>query len=45
MPVDRLNAGSPATQGKQQAKQPNNTITKVTDDLYVIIGDGGNSSV
>jgi len=41
MPVDRLNAGSPATQGKQ----PNNTITKVTDDLCVIIGDGGNSSV
>jgi glyoxylase-like metal-dependent hydrolase (beta-lactamase superfamily II) len=37
----------PAPQGKdgKQAKQPNNTITKVTDDLYAIIGDGGNSSV
>jgi glyoxylase-like metal-dependent hydrolase (beta-lactamase superfamily II) len=37
-----------APQGKQdgkQAKQANNTISKVTDDLYVIIGDGGNSSV
>lgn len=36
---------APAPQGKQQAKQPNNMISKVTDDLYVIIGDGGNSSV
>ncbi len=36
-----------APQGKdgKQAKQPNNTIQKVTDDLYAIIGDGGNSSV
>ncbi len=36
---------APPQQGKQQAKQPNNTISKVTDDLYAIIGDGGNSSV
>lgn len=36
---------APAPQGKQQAKQPNNTISKVADDLYAIIGDGGNSSV
>src|SRR6476660_5707746 len=36
---------APAPQGKQQAKQPNNTISKVTDDLYAIIGDGGNSTV
>jgi glyoxylase-like metal-dependent hydrolase (beta-lactamase superfamily II) len=34
-------------QGKdgKQAKQANNTISKVADDLYAIIGDGGNSSV
>jgi glyoxylase-like metal-dependent hydrolase (beta-lactamase superfamily II) len=34
-------------QGKdgKQAKQPNNTMSKVADDLYVIIGDGGNSTV
>jgi hypothetical protein len=36
---------APAPQGKQQAKQPNNTISKVADDLYAIIGDGGNSTV
>ena len=35
----------PAPQGKQQAKQANNTISKVADDLYAIIGDGGNSTV
>jgi glyoxylase-like metal-dependent hydrolase (beta-lactamase superfamily II) len=37
-----------APQGKQdgkQAKQANNTISKVADDLYAIIGDGGNSTV
>jgi len=34
-------------QGKdgKQAKQPSNMISKVADDLYVIIGDGGNSTV
>jgi len=36
---------APPQQAKQQAKQANNTISKVTDDLYAIIGDGGNSSV
>src|SRR6185437_16539330 len=36
---------APAPQGKQQAKQPNNAISKVAEDLYVIIGDGGNSTV
>ena len=36
---------APAPQGKQQAKQPNNTISKVAEDLYAIIGDGGNSTV
>jgi len=34
-------------QGKdgKQAKQANNTISKVAEDLYAIIGDGGNSTV
>ena len=34
-------------QGKdgKQAKQPNNMISKVAEDLYAIIGDGGNSTV
>jgi glyoxylase-like metal-dependent hydrolase (beta-lactamase superfamily II) len=38
---------APAPQGKdgKQAKQPNNMISKVADDLYAIIGDGGNSTV
>jgi len=35
---------APGKDGKQ-AKQPNNTVQKVADDLYAIIGDGGNSSV
>ena len=29
-------------QGKQQAKQANNKLNKITDDLYEIEGDGGN---
>src|SRR6202047_2038939 len=28
--------------GKQQAKQANNKLNKITDDLYEIEGDGGN---
>jgi len=38
---------APPQQAKdgKQAKQANNTISKVADDLYAIIGDGGNSSV
>ncbi len=31
--------------GKQQAKQANNKLNKVTDDLYEIEGDGGNVAV
>jgi cyclase len=31
-----------APQGKQQAKQANNKLNKITDDLYEIEGDGGN---
>src|SRR5260221_13864743 len=31
--------------GKQQAKQANNKLNKVADDLYEIEGDGGNVSV
>jgi len=29
-------------QGKQQAKQANNKLNRITDDLYEIEGDGGN---
>src|ERR1700686_5648188 len=32
-------------QGKQQAKQANNKLNKITDDLYEIEGDGGNVAV
>src|SRR5216117_2609794 len=31
--------------GKQQAKQANNKLNKITDDLYEIEGDGGNVAV
>ena len=33
---------APPQQGKQQAKQANNKLNKITDDLYEIEGDGGN---
>lgn len=36
---------APAQQGKQQAKQANNKLNKLTDDLYEIEGDGGNVAV
>ena len=36
---------APAQQGKQQAKQANNKLNKITDDLYEIEGDGGNVAV
>ena len=36
---------APPAEGQKQAKQPNNTMSKVADDLYAIIGDGGNSTV
>ena len=41
-PIRRL---LPRSKLKGQAKQANNTISKVADDLYAIIGDGGNSTV
>jgi len=36
---------APPQQGKQQAKQANNKLNKITDDLYEIEGDGGNVAV
>jgi glyoxylase-like metal-dependent hydrolase (beta-lactamase superfamily II) len=32
-------------QGKQQAKQPNNKLNKIAEDLYEIEGDGGNVAI
>ncbi|MBZ5677135.1 MAG: MBL fold metallo-hydrolase [Acidobacteriia bacterium] len=36
---------APPQQGKQQAKQANNKLNKIADDLYEIEGDGGNVAV
>jgi glyoxylase-like metal-dependent hydrolase (beta-lactamase superfamily II) len=36
---------APAPQGKQQTKQANNKLNKITEDLYEIEGDGGNVAV
>ena len=38
-------APPPGKDGKQQAKQANNKLNKVTNDLYEIEGDGGNVAV